>query len=142
MRVVFTERWKGYTCAPKDVQCLSLCPWRYFHAPAWTLSLPEALGSGRESSRDNAVLSSPSCTLQVYLHLEHATNVVNRLLRETGRLSSAPIFVVGVFTGKDKLGEGFGSSLKMAEYRVRRARLYPPCPVSSLRGSVTHTSYE
>lgn len=42
----------------------------------------------------------------------------SRLLSETGRASSAPVFVVGVFSGKDKLGEGFGSSLKMAEFRV------------------------
>ena len=42
-----------------------------------------------------------------------------RLLKETGRFSNSPIFVVGIYSGADKLGEGFGSSLKMAEYRVR-----------------------
>lgn len=42
----------------------------------------------------------------------------SRLLSETGRASSSPVFVVGVFSGKNKLGEGFGSSLKMAEFRV------------------------
>lgn len=42
-----------------------------------------------------------------------------RLLKETGRLSNAPVFVVGIYSGADQLGEGFGSSLKMAEYRVR-----------------------
>lgn len=42
----------------------------------------------------------------------------DRLLKETGRLSNSPIFVVGIFSGADKLGEGFGSSLRMAEYRV------------------------
>ncbi len=42
-----------------------------------------------------------------------------RLLKETGRLSISPVFVVGIFSGADQLGEGFGSSLKMAEYRVR-----------------------
>jgi len=41
-----------------------------------------------------------------------------RLLRESGRASNSPIYVVGIFSGVDKLGEGFGSSLKMAEYRV------------------------
>jgi large subunit ribosomal protein L44 len=39
-------------------------------------------------------------------------------LSETGRFSNSPVFVVGVFSGSDKLGEGFGASLKMAEYRV------------------------
>ncbi|KAH9935933.1 ribonuclease III [Epithele typhae] len=43
---------------------------------------------------------------------------ISRLLKETGRFSGSPVFVVGIFTGADKLGEGFGSSLKMAEYRA------------------------
>jgi len=42
-----------------------------------------------------------------------------RLLKETGRFSNSPVFVVGIFSGADQLGEGFGSSLKMAEFRVR-----------------------
>lgn len=43
---------------------------------------------------------------------------VSRLLKESGRQSNSPTFVVGVFSGADKLGEGFGSSLQMAEYRA------------------------
>lgn len=43
----------------------------------------------------------------------------SRLLKETGRLSNSPVFIVGIYSGADKLGEGFGSSLRMAEYRVR-----------------------
>lgn len=43
---------------------------------------------------------------------------ISRLLSETGRFSNSPIFVVGIYSGADKLGEGFGASLKMAEYRV------------------------
>ncbi|KAJ7115833.1 ribonuclease III domain-containing protein [Mycena epipterygia] len=42
----------------------------------------------------------------------------SRLLKETGRFSNSPVFVVGIFSGHDKLGEGFGASLKMAEYRA------------------------
>ena len=42
-----------------------------------------------------------------------------RLLKETGRLSISPVFVVGIYSGGEKLGEGFGSSLKIAEFRVR-----------------------
>ncbi|KAJ7634133.1 hypothetical protein DFH06DRAFT_1055226 [Mycena polygramma] len=42
----------------------------------------------------------------------------SRLLKETGRFSNSPIFVVGIYSGNDKLGEGFGASLKMAEYRA------------------------
>ncbi|KAF8321182.1 ribonuclease III [Clavulina sp. PMI_390] len=43
---------------------------------------------------------------------------VSRLLKETGRHTNTPIFVVGIYSGADKLGEGFGNSIKMAEYRA------------------------
>ncbi|KAG9091886.1 hypothetical protein FS749_016158 [Ceratobasidium sp. UAMH 11750] len=43
---------------------------------------------------------------------------ISRLLAESGRASNSPTFVVGVFSGEDKLGEGFGSSLRMAEHRA------------------------
>jgi dsRNA-specific ribonuclease len=39
-------------------------------------------------------------------------------LKETGRYSNTPLFVVGIYLGDVKLGEGWGGSLKMAEYRV------------------------
>ncbi|KAI1377758.1 54S ribosomal protein L3 [Hypoxylon crocopeplum] len=39
---------------------------------------------------------------------------VARLLSETGRLSRTPVFVVGIYSGRDKLGEGTGSSLDKA----------------------------
>lgn len=42
-----------------------------------------------------------------------------KLLKESGRQSHAPIFIVGAFDGNDvKLGEGMGSSIKMAEFRA------------------------
>ncbi|KDQ61779.1 hypothetical protein JAAARDRAFT_172208 [Jaapia argillacea MUCL 33604] len=49
---------------------------------------------------------------------------VSRLLRETGRFSNSPIFVVGIYSGSDLLGEGFGSSLKMAEFRAAEDSLH------------------
>jgi hypothetical protein len=42
----------------------------------------------------------------------------SRLVAETGRLSIAPVFVVGVWSGTVKLGEGTGSSIRMAEFRA------------------------
>ncbi|KAI1083462.1 ribonuclease III [Whalleya microplaca] len=39
---------------------------------------------------------------------------VARLLSETGRLSRTPVFVVGIFSGRDKLGEATGASLDAA----------------------------
>jgi dsRNA-specific ribonuclease len=44
---------------------------------------------------------------------------VARILSETGRLSRSPVFVVGIFSGTEKLGEGTAPSL--AEARVRAA---------------------
>ncbi|KAL2153207.1 hypothetical protein VTH82DRAFT_4362 [Thermothelomyces myriococcoides] len=43
---------------------------------------------------------------------------VARLLSETGRLSRTPVFVVGIFSGKDKLGEGAGPSLEYARNKA------------------------
>lgn len=44
---------------------------------------------------------------------------VARLLSETGRHSRSPVFIVGVYSGEEKLGEGEGASLD--EARVRAA---------------------
>ncbi|TDL23781.1 ribonuclease III [Rickenella mellea] len=49
---------------------------------------------------------------------------ISRILKETGRRTNSPIFVVGVYSGVDKLGEGFGSSLKMAEFRAAEDALH------------------
>ena len=38
---------------------------------------------------------------------------------ETRCFSAAPAVVVGTYSGPDQLGEGFGSSLSMAECRLR-----------------------
>lgn len=48
---------------------------------------------------------------------------VARLISETGRLSRHPVFVVGVYSGKDKLGEGAGASLEEAKIRAAAAAL-------------------
>ncbi|KAH8889859.1 60S ribosomal protein L3-like protein [Thozetella sp. PMI_491] len=43
---------------------------------------------------------------------------VARLLSETGRLSRTPVYVVGIFSGKDKLGEAAGPSLDHARFKA------------------------
>lgn len=43
---------------------------------------------------------------------------VARLLGETGRMSSAPVFIVGVYSGNECLGEGQGGSLDEARIRA------------------------
>ena len=48
---------------------------------------------------------------------------VARLISETGRASAHPVFVVGVFSGRDKLGEGAGGNLDEARNRASTAAL-------------------
>ncbi|KAF2122298.1 ribonuclease III domain-containing protein [Lophiotrema nucula] len=75
---------------------------------------------------------------------------VARLISETGRLSRHPVFVVGVYSGKDKLGEGSGSSLDEARIRAAAAALkgwylYKPLEVtvpSSLEGEVDTSKWK
>lgn len=43
---------------------------------------------------------------------------VARILSETGRKSRSPVFVVGIFSGNDQLGEGAGPSLPEARVRA------------------------
>jgi dsRNA-specific ribonuclease len=48
---------------------------------------------------------------------------VARIISETGRKSRHPVFIVGVFSGNDKLGEGAGASLDEARTRAAVAAL-------------------
>ncbi|ORE03615.1 ribonuclease III [Rhizopus microsporus var. microsporus] len=63
-------------------------------------------------------MDEPKRQLSALLRQLGKPKAESRLLSETGRHSSAPVFVVGVFSETEKLGEGFGSSIKMAEFRV------------------------
>lgn len=60
----------------------------------------------------------PGRELSVLCSREKLEPPISRLIAETGRRSSAPLFVVGVYSGNEKLGEGNGSSLKEAKYRA------------------------
>lgn len=48
---------------------------------------------------------------------------VARILSETGRMSRSPVFVVGIYSGSEKLGEGAGPSLAEARIRASVAAL-------------------
>ncbi|ANB12683.1 mitochondrial 54S ribosomal protein YmL3 [Sugiyamaella lignohabitans] len=60
----------------------------------------------------------PTRELAVLCSREGLEQPVSRLLAETGRYSKAPVFVVGVFSGSSKLGEGQGASLNEARTRA------------------------
>jgi len=58
---------------------------------------------------------------------------VARILSETGRASISPVYVVGIYSGRDKLGEAAGSSLDEARIRasvvsLKAWYLYSPGP--------------
>lgn len=48
---------------------------------------------------------------------------IAKIISETGRRSRHPVFVVGIYSGKDKLGEGAGASLVEARTRAAVASL-------------------
>jgi dsRNA-specific ribonuclease len=61
---------------------------------------------------------------------------VARILSETGRHTRTPVFVVGIFSGNEKLGEGAGPSLNEARLRASVAALkawYLYSPGSNVR---------
>ncbi|GAA5920367.1 hypothetical protein JCM1841_005591 [Sporobolomyces salmonicolor] len=62
--------------------------------------------------------TNPSRILSLQLTSHGLAPLSHRLLKESGRLSAHPTFVSGAFSGDVKLGEGFGSSLRMSEYRA------------------------
>lgn len=65
-------------------------------------------------------LKEPKRMLLALLKRKNLEAPQSRLLHETGRLSAAPLFSVGIFSGSRLLAEGHGSSLKMAEHRAAK----------------------
>lgn len=80
----------------------------------------------------NAFFLSRTLDLRSLLKFENPVTIISqtaakfgyngvdvKLLKETGRYTQSPVYIVGVFADQNiQLGEGFGSSLKMAKYRV------------------------
>ncbi|KAK3985969.1 ribonuclease III domain-containing protein [Cladorrhinum sp. PSN332] len=62
--------------------------------------------------------SDPTRELATLCAREDFEKPIARLLSETGRLSRTPVFVVGIFSGKDKLGEASAPSLDHARHKA------------------------
>ncbi|KAK4146829.1 ribonuclease III domain-containing protein [Dichotomopilus funicola] len=60
----------------------------------------------------------PTRELSLLCAREEFEPPVARLLSETGRASRTPVFVVGIFSGKDKLGEGQAANLNSARHQA------------------------
>ena len=65
----------------------------------------------------------PQRTLWTVLHREGSDAPTYTVLKETGRQSHAPMFLVGVFVGDEKLAEGASVSLKDAKKEAAKAAL-------------------
>lgn len=64
------------------------------------------------------IFDQPTRELSRLCAREGLQNPVSRLLVETGRYTSHPVFVVGVYSGDQKLGEGQGASLSESKTRA------------------------
>ena len=62
--------------------------------------------------------TNPSRVLSLSLTQHGLDPLRHALVKESGRLSAHPTFVTGAFSGDVKLGEGFGSSVRMSEHRA------------------------
>ncbi|OJJ35222.1 hypothetical protein ASPWEDRAFT_110606 [Aspergillus wentii DTO 134E9] len=67
--------------------------------------------------------SQPARDLSRLCARENFEPPVAKIISETGRKSRHPVFVVGIFSGQDKLGEGAGASLVEARSRAAVAAL-------------------
>lgn len=68
--------------------------------------------------KDLFAFEQPTRELAALCRRKGLERPVSKLLAENGRLSKSPLFIVGVFSGEEKLGEGYGSSLKEAKARA------------------------
>ncbi|KAL2002171.1 hypothetical protein VTN02DRAFT_495 [Thermoascus thermophilus] len=67
--------------------------------------------------------SQPTRDLTRLCARENFERPVAKIISETGRKSRHPVFVVGIYSGQDKLGEGAGASLVEARTRAAVAAL-------------------
>ncbi|GAA6015850.1 hypothetical protein JCM11491_007208 [Sporobolomyces phaffii] len=84
--------------------------------PSSSTALPSSTASA--SILPLLKFQNPTRILSLQLQSASLPPLTHKLLKESGRLTAHPTFVIGAFSGSVKLGEGFGSSLRMAEWRA------------------------
>lgn len=72
---------------------------------------------------DLFTFSQPTRDLSKLCAREGFEPPVAKIISETGRQSRHPVYVVGIFSGRDQLGEGSGGSLTEARFRAAAAAL-------------------
>lgn len=65
--------------------------------------------------RELIKLQHPKFMLRILLKAQNKSPPVARILKETGRFTHFPTFVIGVYSGMELLGEGAGTSLRRAQ---------------------------
>lgn len=90
------------------------------------------------------IFDQPTRELSRLCAREGLASPTSRLLVESGRLTSHPLFVVGVFSGSEKLGEGQGASLAEAKTRasvmaLKSWYLYTPLNAENKLPSLANT---
>lgn len=96
------------------------------HSPAAARELVHQLVLAELAEKDAKELvcfQHPKLVLTELLKNENSPPPVTRLVRESGRLTHFPTFVVGVYSGDKCLGEGAGTSIKRAESEALTAAL-------------------
>jgi len=73
--------------------------------------------------RDIVRLKRPKATLRAMLKQQNRGPAESRLLRESGRLTHFPTYVVGIFSDQKIVGQGVGSSLMRAEDEAMNAAI-------------------
>ncbi|RSM03912.1 hypothetical protein CEP52_007123 [Fusarium oligoseptatum] len=112
--------------------------YQYYQHEAYASFVQAVVGSiythcGRDATRDfvkSHILSRdvdvssmfqfqlPTRELAMLCAREGFQAPIARLESETGRLSRTPVFVVGIYSGAEKLGEGSGASLDIARWNA------------------------
>jgi dsRNA-specific ribonuclease len=107
---------------------------RFVSAVVGAINLHQSNGAAKEFFRQHFLSRSldmaelfafprPTRDLWMLCAREGFEPPVARLISETGRKTNAPIYVVGIYSGRDKIGEGAGSSLLEAKLRASVAAL-------------------
>ena len=87
-------------------------------------------------------LQHPRLMLKNILVSQGLPNAESRLLKETGRATHFPTFVVGVYSGERLLGEGCGTSLKRAEREAVVAALHEHFSTQLASSAFPYNNYE
>ncbi|KAJ2399235.1 54S ribosomal protein L3 mitochondrial [Coemansia sp. RSA 2559] len=108
----------------KSVQALVGAIYQDLGEAAAKVFITKHIVKSRPINVENVMLmKNPKLMLRALCKRKNLESPVGRILKETGRFTSSPVFIVGIFTGTRMIGMGYGSSIKMAEFRAAKDAL-------------------